>query len=186
MASTANSAPTPSPTEEGEIFKSLAHEIRRNIIKALGKKKQSSFTDIKNEIGDIDSPTLSYHLKSLKPLLDQQSGEYNLTDIGEIALLLMQRIDQSHVIKQGKRAFIYANVITTICWILAQIIISNLIAPYVDIPTNVLVVIVIVVIAQINYQVIWKLYGKGWGLTRHRKINTADVDKPQFNEKPSV
>ncbi len=183
MASTANSAPTPSSTEEGEIFKSLAHEIRRNIIKSLGKKKQSSFTDIKNEVGDIDSPTLSYHLKSLKPLIDQQSGEYFLTDIGETALILMQKIDQSHTIKKGKRAFIYANVITTICWVLAQIIISNLIAPYVDIPTNVLVVIVIVVIAQINYQIIWRLYGKGWGVSKHRKTVTAGLEPPVENGK---
>lgn len=181
MASTTNSAPTPFSTEEGEIFKSLAHEVRRNIIKALGKKNQSSFTDIKNAVGEIDSPTLSYHLKSLKPLIDQQSGEYFLTDIGEIALILMQRIDQSHTIKKGKRAFIYANVITTICWVLAQIIISNLIAPYVDIPTNVLVVIVIVIIAQVNYQVIWRLYGKGWGVTRHRKTDTASSEKPSDN-----
>ena len=177
MASTADSAPNPSYTEEGEIFKSLAHEIRRNIIKALGKRNQSSFTDIKNAVGDIDSPTLSYHLKSLKPLIEQQSGEYILTDIGKIALLLMQRIDQSHTIREGKRRFIYANVVTTICWVLAQIIISNLIAPYVDVPTNVLVVVVIVIIAQVNYQLIWRLYGKGWGLTRLRKADTASTDK---------
>src|SRR4030042_6639198 len=105
MASIASSAPNSSPTEEAEIFKSLAHEMRRNVIKALGKKNQSSFTDIKTEIGNIDSPTLSYHLKSLKPLIEQKSGQYILTEIGSIALLLMNRIDQSHTINKAKRQF---------------------------------------------------------------------------------
>jgi DNA-binding transcriptional ArsR family regulator len=181
MASIVDSVPSPSATEEAEIFKSLAHEIRRNIIKALGKKNQSSFTDIKNDVGDIDSPTLSYHLKSLKPLIDQQSGEYILTDVGKIALLLMNRIDQSHTLKKAKRGFIYANFITTICWVVMQVIISNMIAPYVDIPTNVLVVTVIVIIAQINYQIIWRLYGTSWGITRRRTPNRTATEQKNEN-----
>ncbi|OLS13575.1 MAG: regulatory protein ArsR [Promethearchaeota archaeon CR_4] len=163
MASIASSAPNSSPTEEAEIFKSLAHEMRRNVIKALGKKNQSSFTDIKTEIGNIDSPTLSYHLKSLKPLIEQKSGQYILTEIGSIALLLMNRIDQSHTINKAKRQFIYANLITTFCWVAMQIIVANLISPFVDVSLVVTVVVVIVLISQINYEIIWRLYATSLG-----------------------
>ncbi|MFX1286916.1 MAG: winged helix-turn-helix domain-containing protein, partial [Promethearchaeota archaeon] len=65
-----------SEINEDAIFKSLSHEIRRNIIRHIGDKKESTFSDIKNNIMSIDSPTLSYHLKSLIPLITQEEGKY--------------------------------------------------------------------------------------------------------------
>ena len=150
-------------TEEGEIFKSLTHEIRRNIIKALGMKDQSSFTDIKNAIGDIDNPTLSYHLKSLKHLINQKSDHYFLTDIGRVALLLMDRIDQSKRLRKGKKTFLYANIITIVCWTLVAFLIPNLIALFISVSLLIIIIIVINVVIQINSFLIWRLWGTtGW------------------------
>jgi len=94
----------------------------------------------------------------------------------------MNRIDQSHTIKKGKRQFIYANVITTICWVSMQIIVANLISPYVDFPLVFLVVVVIVLISQINYQLIWKLYSTSLGGGRHRIPNRNPTEEKNGNK----
>jgi len=50
--------------DEDALFKSLDHQVRRDIIKYLGQNPLS-FTEIINNLESVDSPTLSYHLKSL-------------------------------------------------------------------------------------------------------------------------
>ena len=52
--------------DEEELIKSLSHKIRRDIIKFIGDGGELTFTEIKNFIESIDSPSLSYHLKSLQ------------------------------------------------------------------------------------------------------------------------
>lgn len=68
-------------TDEDELFKTLTHQIRRDIIKILGES-ELTFTQIKNQLGSIDSPTLSYHLKNLNPLITQVANKYKLSEIG--------------------------------------------------------------------------------------------------------
>ena len=107
-------------SKEDEIFKQLTHPIRRNIIKVLGER-DLTFSQIQIELGSIDSPTLSYHLKSMKEFLIQKESKYTFSDIGRAALLLLTKTDHSFKISRYKRNFFYAYLITLFCWITAEI-----------------------------------------------------------------
>ena len=85
---------------EDEIFKSLNHPIRRNIIKVLGINKSLSFSQILNSMENIDSPSLSYHLKSLRSSIKQNKTGYNLTKIGKSAYKLVTSIDNPHQLRK--------------------------------------------------------------------------------------
>jgi DNA-binding transcriptional ArsR family regulator len=76
---------------EEEVFKALDHQIRRDILRYIGEGKKPSFTDIKNATQSTDSPTLSYHLKTLSPFLEQKDGKYDLNPIGKAAYTLLLR-----------------------------------------------------------------------------------------------
>ena len=76
---------------EEEVFKALDHQIRRDILRYIGEGKKPSFTDIKNATRSPDSPTLSYHLKTLTPFLEQKEGQYDLNPIGKAAYTLLHR-----------------------------------------------------------------------------------------------
>ncbi|MFW9945299.1 MAG: winged helix-turn-helix domain-containing protein [Candidatus Odinarchaeota archaeon] len=146
-----------SEINEEAIFKSLSHEIRRDIIRYIGIKKDSTFTDIKKNIMTIDSPTLSYHLKSLNPLIIQKGSTYNLSEIGKASFRLLEKIDQSERIQKGKKRFLEAYFTTVICWISASTIIPLV---YLYAPLDFLIPIVQIVISilsTVNYIIIWKL-----------------------------
>jgi DNA-binding transcriptional ArsR family regulator len=74
---------------EEEVFKALDHQMRRNILHYVGEAKSVSFTEIINNIKIPDSPTLSYHLKTLNPFVEQRDGSYRLTVIGRGAYNLL-------------------------------------------------------------------------------------------------
>jgi len=148
--------------KEDEIFKSLSHNIRRKIVKSLGENEVLSFTQIKNSIGEIDSPTLSYHLKSLKMLVDQNESLYKLTDIGLAAVSLMDKIDQSDRLKNSKKKFLYANIATVACWTTMQIIVGNTIMPDLSRDNIILLTVLFQVFAQLNYQIAFSLWGRSW------------------------
>ena len=95
-------------SEEDEIFKLLTHETRRNIIKALGER-DLTFTQIKNILG-IDSPTLSYHLKNMKPFVIQKKTKYSFSEIGRAALYLLTKTDQSIKMSRYKRYLCYISI----------------------------------------------------------------------------
>lgn len=146
--------------DEEEIFKSLSHRIRRDIIKLIGVQS-SKFSEIQNSLKEIDSPTLSYHLKSLQPLLNQEDNEYNLSEIGESAFRLLSKTDQSVRISKYKKKFLYAYYITVICWITAMSVIPFIIHAEIDVGfTTLLVQIVINIISTTNYIIIWRLHKK--------------------------
>jgi hypothetical protein len=63
----------------------------RDILRYIGEGKNPSFTDIKNATRSPDSPTLSYHLKTLGPFLEQKDGKYDLNPIGKAAYTLPLR-----------------------------------------------------------------------------------------------
>ena len=107
-------------SKEDEIFKLLTHPIRRNIIKVLGER-DLTFSQIQNELGSIDSPTLSYHLKSMKEFLIQKESKYTFSDIGRAALLLLTKTDHSFKMSRYRRNFLHAYLITLFCWIAAEI-----------------------------------------------------------------
>jgi len=74
---------------EEEVFKALDHQIRRNVLRYIGEAKEPTFTEILNTINIPDSPTLSYHLKTLSPFVIQQRGRYILSPVGKAAYSLL-------------------------------------------------------------------------------------------------
>jgi len=110
-----------STSKEDEIFKILTHDTRRNIIKVLSDK-DLTFSEIKRGLEPIDSPTLSYHLKSMKQFIIQKNSKYSFSDIGRAALFLLTKTDQSIKMSRYKRNFVYAYVITLLCWVTAEIL----------------------------------------------------------------
>ena len=148
-----------SAIDEDEIFKSLNHQVRRNIVKFLGEEPLL-FTDIKNKVEPIDSPTLSYHLKSLKPLLIQKENKYELSEVGEAAFNLLSKTDESVRISRYKKKFLYAYYVTVICWLSASTIIPFIIGANLGFWTITYINIIITIISTINYVIIWTLRKK--------------------------
>jgi hypothetical protein len=74
---------------EEEVFKALDHPIRRNVLRYIGEAKEPTFTEILNTVKIPDSPTLSYHLKTLSPFVIQQRGRYTLSPVGKAAYSLL-------------------------------------------------------------------------------------------------
>ncbi len=106
-------------SKEDEIFKLLTHQTRRNIIKVLGER-DLTFSQIKKNL-EIDSPMLSYHLKSMNEFVVQKKSKYTFSGIGRAALLLLTKTDHSFKISRYRRNFFYAYIITLFCWIAAEI-----------------------------------------------------------------
>ena len=74
---------------EDEVFKALDHQIRRDVLRYIGEAKEPTFTEILNTVKIPDSPTLSYHLKTLSPFVIQQRGRYSLSSVGKAAYSLL-------------------------------------------------------------------------------------------------
>jgi len=139
-------------SEEDEIFKLLTHNTRRNIIKVLGEQ-DLTFSQIKRNL-EIDSPTLSYHLKSMKPFVIQKKSKYTFSQVGRAALYLLTKTDQSLKMSRTKRYFHYIYAVTCICWVIMGFIIPFTII-YSSIDLSILILIIIVhVLAVINMSVI--------------------------------
>ena len=102
-------------SEEDEIFKLLTHQTRRNIIKLLGER-DLAFSQIKMDL-EIDSPVLSYHLKSMKNFVIQKKSKYSLSEIGRAALILLTKTDQSMKMSKYKKYFWYLYGVSLICWV---------------------------------------------------------------------
>lgn len=77
---------------EESIFKTLSHQKRRDILRVIGEKREMTFTEIKNQVGIEDSPTLSYHLNALGQLIAQKEGKYRLSELGNDTYNLMCKI----------------------------------------------------------------------------------------------
>lgn len=137
-------------TNEEEIFKSLSHNTRRDIIRIIGNKKELSFTDIRKYLDSIDSPTLSYHLKSLQPLLNQKEAKYKLSDIGKAAYNLLQKTYQTQDALKYKNKLKNSYWITILCWFAAQFIVPLI---YYSQYSN-LIPTIVVIIASINFVII--------------------------------
>ncbi len=153
-------------SQEDEIFKLLTHQTRRSIIKAIGVG-DLSFSQIKRLL-DIDSPTLSYHLKSMKPFVVQKKSKYTFSEIGKAALYLLTKTDQSIKMSRYRRYFIYAQIVTNICWVIAGILIPTIIGTIASIELSRasidlimwIIIIGINIISVINMSVIGILKGQ--------------------------
>lgn len=76
---------------EQDVFKALDHQKRRDILRYVGERRDTTFTEILNASKISDSPTLSYHMRSLAPFIEQKNGKYCLTPIGKDAYNLLLR-----------------------------------------------------------------------------------------------
>ncbi len=146
---------------EEALFKSLTHQIRRDIIRVVGPSdKGLTFSEIQKEVGNIESSNLSYHLKNLQPLIPVDEGKYRLSEIGEAAYRLLQKVDQDARTARYKRKFLYAYIITTICWALANILIPFfLLAPWGAWKTG-SVIVLLNLISAVNTIIIGILRGR--------------------------
>jgi len=103
---------------EQEVFKALDHQMRRDILRYVGEGKNLTFTDILNATG-TDSPTLSYHLRSLAPFIEQRDGKYGLTSIGKAAYTLLLRTASYNKVALLQKKKYEATVGNSILWVAA-------------------------------------------------------------------
>ncbi len=76
------------------IFATLKHPTRRKILRLLSKGPRS-FTEMQN-LFKVHSPYLTYHLESLKDLVSKtENGRYRLSSMGEGAVALMERVEET-------------------------------------------------------------------------------------------
>ena len=139
-------------SEEDEIFKLLTHPTRRNIIKALGER-DLTFSQIQKNL-NIDSPTLSYHLKSMNPFVVQKKSKYTFSEIGRAALYLLTKTDQSIKMSRYKRYFLYIYLVSYACWVITGAITPFIILFYSIDLSIIIFEIALNVIAVVNMSVI--------------------------------
>ena len=101
---------------EEEVFKTLGHQIRRDIIRIIGDNEGLRFTEIMSATDIEESASLSYHLSALVPLLHHDNGLYSLSDLGKDTYSLLTKLVTYSasaavvgVIKQQLGATIIAN-----------------------------------------------------------------------------
>lgn len=91
---------------EEKFYYALNHEIRRNLLKIIGKNGESSFTQFKKNL-KTSTGTLYHHLEVLKELISQNdSRKYILTPLGKHALnFLIKNYDsiESNNIEQQRQ-----------------------------------------------------------------------------------
>lgn len=108
---------------EEQVFRTLSHQIRRDIIRFIGENKGGKFTEIKKSVRIEESAALSYHLNALGPLLLHDNGIYRLSEIGKDTYSLLTKLvtfsvsaEIIWVIKQQLGATVIAN---SLLWISA-------------------------------------------------------------------
>jgi|SRR3972149_5414198 len=102
---------------EQQVFEALESQKRRDILRIVGENKGLAYTKILNASKVADSPTLSYHLKSLAPFIEQKEGKYRLTTIGKDAynlLLKTHAYDKLALLHKNKFGVILGN---TVIWL---------------------------------------------------------------------
>ncbi len=110
---------------EEEVFKALDHQIRRDVLRYIGEAKEPTFTEILNAVKIPDSPTLSYHLKTLSPFVTQQKGVYALTPVGRAAYSLLLKTtmyDKQALYMRKKTGAIIGHVVLWISAIAAGLV----------------------------------------------------------------
>ena len=112
---------------EEEVFKVLDHQLRRDILRYIGKKHWATFTDIMRTTGTPDSPTLSYHLRALSPMIEQKNGKYLLSPVGKAAYgLLLKTVEYGGyaLIQKNKAKVMIGNAILWASAIVASLVLE--------------------------------------------------------------
>ncbi len=89
---------------EDQFYIALSHDIRRQIIKIIGKTSKSSFTEFKQSL-KVSTGTLYHHLEVLKDCVYQKSDKkYYLTTLGEHAYhILEHNVESIEASKEKKK-----------------------------------------------------------------------------------
>ena len=75
------------------IFNALKHPIRRRILRII-RDGPSTYAEIQTQL-NIDNGLLNYHLENMRSLLlKEENGDYNLSDFGHGATVLLERVEQ--------------------------------------------------------------------------------------------
>jgi len=104
---------------EEEVFKALDHQKRRDILRNIGEKEGVTFTEIMNAGKIPDSPTLSYHLRSLAPFVEQKHGGYRLTPMGKDAYSLLLRSTAYDKLAMFQKKRYEATLANLVLWVAA-------------------------------------------------------------------
>lgn len=104
---------------EQEVFKALDHQKRRDILRYVGEKRATTFTEILSVSKIPDSPTLSYHLRSLAPFIKQENGKYSLTPLGKDAYSLLLRTTTYNKLALLRKKKYEVTLGNTVIWIVA-------------------------------------------------------------------
>ena len=123
---------------EQQVFEALENQKRRDILRIVGENKGIAYTKILGASKIADSPTLSYHLKSLAPFIEQKDGKYRLTTIGKDAynlLLKTHDYDKLALLQKNKyevtigNAVIWLGAIAAAAYLGADTILSTVLLP---------------------------------------------------------
>jgi DNA-binding transcriptional ArsR family regulator len=84
-------------TESEDVLKALSSSTRRTIMKQISEKGSATYTEIMNVLNldpSLMSGKFNYHLKELNEagLIEKTNGEYNITDLGQRALILVDQV----------------------------------------------------------------------------------------------
>lgn len=156
---------SPEALEEDALFKSLTHQVRRDIIRVVGRHGSAlSFSEIQAAIGTITSPKLAYHLKSLAPFVQGAEGSYRLSEVGVAAFQLLQKVELNTRIARYRHRFFLAYLITMACWIAAEFLVPFFYSAPWGAWSLWAVIIVMNVLATVNFTVLGIL--RRWRLVR--------------------
>lgn len=139
-------------TLEQEVFKALDHQVRRDILRYVGERKNSTFTEIMKASKAPDSPTLSYHLKNLSFFIVLHNGKYSLTSIGKDAynlLLKTSAYDRLAFFEKSKHEATLGNVLLW-CTAIAS-------ALYLEADT-LLTAVILPILAAVSVSLTYQLY----------------------------
>ncbi len=141
--------------DEDTLFKSLTHSLRRDIIRVVGpQEKGLNFSQIQKEVGEVDSPTLSYHLRNLQSIIHGNEGVYRLTEVGEAAYKLLQKVEESRQLEKTKKHFMQANIATVALWVPTVNLISLILFGPWGIWNKIIVIILLNVVSVTNYRIL--------------------------------
>lgn len=92
---------------DDEIYRALAHPIRRRIIECLQESKNVSFRELLKYVGVGNHGKLGFHIKALGGLVERKPsmGKYCLTEKGQLAGELIW--DIRYIIERGGRDLAY-------------------------------------------------------------------------------
>ncbi len=88
---------------EDQFYIALSHDIRRQIIKTIGRATKSSFTEFKQTL-KVSTGTLYHHLEVLKDCVYQKADKkYYLTTLGEHAFHILEHNVESIEASRDKK-----------------------------------------------------------------------------------